>query len=152
MKRLVILSAVSVLIALFSFGCAHTPVPEPPAEMFAIDPETACPHESQAGPLDIKAYLYETPDMDYLVLYFNAPKSTLVEPRLKLRASFPVFLKQVGDVYYYRLGKLPKGKNVGEIWYPTYQRSRARGGMVDRLQGVDLERRDGTNCLRVIEK
>lgn len=152
MKRLVILSAGSLLFALFSFGCAHTSVPAPPADLFAIDPETACEHESLAGGLDIKATLYETPDTDYLVLYFNAPKSTIVEPRLKLQASFPVFIKQTGNVYYYRLGKLPKGKKVGEVWYPTWQRARARGGMVDELQGVELERRDGTNCLKVIEK
>lgn len=152
MKRLILLSAGSLMIALFGFGCAHAPVPEPPAELFAIDPETACPHESLAGGLDIKAVLYETPDTNYLVLYFNAPKSTVVEPRLKLRTGFPVFIRQAGNVYYYRLGKLPKGKKVGEVWYPTHLRARARGGMVDELQGVDLERRDGTNCLKVIEK
>ena len=152
MKRLVILIAGSLLFALFGFGCAHTRVPAPPAELFSIDPETACPHENQAGSLDIKACLYETPDMDYLVLYFKAPKSSMVEPRLKLQATFPVFIEQAGDVYYYRIGKLPKGKKVGELWYPTYRRARGSSGMVDELQGVDLERREDTNCLRVIEK
>ncbi len=152
MKRLVLLSAGSLLVALFSFGCAHTRVPAPPVELFSIDPETTCPHESQAGSMNIKAYLYETPDMDYLVLYLEAPKSSMVEPRLQLQATYAVLIKQVENVYYYRLGKLPKGKSVGELWYPTYRRQRASRGMVDEQEGVELERREGTNCLKVIEK
>jgi len=44
------------------------------------------------------------------------------------------------------------GALPGPGFQPTDQRARARSGMVDELQGVDLERRDGTNCLRVIDK
>jgi hypothetical protein len=133
-------------------SCATTPDSPPPSGIFELNPDVDCPHESQAGGWEMKARLFEMDDISYLAVYFDPGFRLTREPQVSVKTGFPVFLKQTGKVYYYRLGRVPRTRTVGWISFRTPARNRVGNEFVDNIVTLILERREITDCLRLIRR
>ena len=139
------------LIALLATGCATTSQTVPEA-MMQIKPDTECSREAQADGWDIKAQLFEQNGENYMALYFNPDFSMTREPDVKLVAGMAVYLGQDGDTYYYRLGKLPAGRTIGTVIFESKTRNRRYGEMMDKDAQLILERREGSDCIKIVAR
>lgn len=146
--------AISIVI-LLSFvmlfaGCATAPKGPLPEGLKALNPGADCPREPQAGGWDIKAQLVEVDTVNYLALYFEPGFHLQKEPDVRLRTGFAVFEERDGNTYYYRLGKLPNVKTIGSVSFTTPVRKRAGREFVDERIKLKLERKEDSDCLRII--
>ena len=144
----VILLSAAVILG----GCAKNikTIPVPDAVM-NLNPALACAKDGQGSIWDLRAQLYETPDNAYLVFYLDTGFTLVQEPDVNLRAGFAVFEFENEHTYTYRLGKLPKSKRIGIVSFPTPVRERVGRETVNKIVRLALERRPGTDCLRVTE-
>jgi len=153
-SQYVILLFIFMAMTILTTGRAY----DLPDAMSAINPESECEFEGQAKGWKVKGYLLEKEGISYLALYFDPGFSVDYEPWFDLKTGMAVFIEKKGHIYYYHLGKLTKARKIGRMSFYTktpetilsHDGSSLR--MKDRVATMDLERREGTHCIRFIER
>jgi hypothetical protein len=149
LKRMIIITG--ILLALIA--CATTRNPNPNLDqLFAIRPDQTCERESAAAGWDLRAKLTELKGETYLVLHFDAGFNLVREPSVELKAGFAVLEGQNDHTYVYKVGKLPNGREIAVVSFPTPARQRMGNENVNQIIRLSLERRENQDCLRVIEE
>jgi hypothetical protein len=142
-----VMAVVMIMGLILMSGCLKKVVL--PVELDSINPEIDCQDYANAAGWNLKAELIGLGEDNYLVVYFDPGFSPEREPLVAPVTGIAMFEGQRGNLYYYRLGKLPKGVRVGRIQFDSDVRVGHGGNRFNKPEIFSLERREGTHCLNL---
>jgi hypothetical protein len=143
--RLIYLSILAISM-MFLTAAHHNPEKSLPEAVLQAHPENDCELWGQTEGWDLRAQVITAGGVNYLVIHFKPPFTMTREPSVSSKTGVAVFEKQIDDRYIYRMGNLPKFREIGTVSFVTNQVIRGK----NKIEKLKLERKDDTTCLKVI--
>jgi|GEM_PF-6669349 len=140
---------IGLAVAAVLAGCATTPPVPLPDRVSRIDPSASCECEPQAGTWDVRAQLTEDGERAYLAVYLDSPFDTIREPQIKT-TGIAIYKGKSGKTYFYDLGQITRSRTVGTLFIEDPSKSRV--GSEVMYQAFKMERREGSDCLRLDDR
>ncbi len=147
MKTLIILVCILMAPVVWAGDAGHPPE-KVPEEILNIHPELDCAIWGQAGGYDLRGEICKSADESYLILYVHPEIKLDREPNIDIHTGFAIYAGKLDQRYFYRLGKLPKFKDIGSISFPAPAVNKE--GPRDQLEAFDMERITDSHCLKLI--